>query len=364
MSRVLVVGGGLIGLLSALELHDRGFEVTLLERGETGRESSWAGGGILSPIYPWRYPAEVNRLALWSHDHYPALVKRIIETTGENPELYHSGLLVLDPEQLASALTWAKQYQQPYEMLAGKDLVAIDPHLHWPVDQAILFPHIGQVRNPFLTKALRALLDHLGVAIRTHTEVTGFDIAQGKVAALLAGEQRFSADAYVVATGAWSGELMRSVGLDLPITPVKGQMLLYRIDPGHLQHIVLYQGKYIIPRQDGHVLVGSTMEHVGFDKQLTASAAQELSDYAHTLLPALNPQTLVKQWAGLRPGSPDGIPMIGQVPGLENLYLNAGHFRNGVCMGPATTRLLADVVCKKAGEFADNDYGFGRVRLS
>jgi len=356
MSQIIVVGGGLIGLLSAMELRDRGHEVTLLERGETGRESSWAGGGILSPIYPWRYPPEVNRLALWSSSYYPVLVKRVMEATGENPELYHSGLLVLDPEQLEPGEAWAREYDQPCQRLSAAQLRELEPNLNWPVEQALLFPHIGQVRNPFLTKAMRAFLDTLGVQVVTDTEVTDFDVQNGQVQALLAGTRRFTADAYVMATGAWSGQLMQKLGLALPIEPVKGQMLLYRIEPGQLGRIVLYQGKYIIPRQDGHVLVGSTMEHSGFDKQLTEVAAKELSEYATGLLPALNPHSLVKQWAGLRPGSPSGIPMIGAVPGLENIYLNAGHFRNGVCMGPATAMQLADIISKKPTQFAEIDY--------
>jgi glycine oxidase len=356
MSQLLVVGGGLIGLLSAMELTDRGHKVTVLERGETGRESSWAGGGILSPIYPWRYSAEVNELALWSSEYYPQLVKRVIAATGQDPELYHSGLLILDPEQLAPASAWAEQHQQSSQMLSADDVAAMEPNLRSSVAQAIHFPNIGQVRNPFLVKALRAYVASIGVEIVTDAEVLDFEQQDGRINALKTAKGDFRADAYVIASGAWSGLLLDKLGLQAPIRPVKGQMLLYRIAPQHFGNIVLYQGKYIIPRQDGHVLVGSTMEDVGFDKQLTDDAAAELGGFAQGLIPALNEQALVKQWAGLRPASPDGIPMIGAVPELDNLYINAGHYRNGVCMGPATAHMLADIVSGNRPIFAPDAY--------
>lgn len=148
----------------------------------------------------------------------------------------------------------------------------------------------------------------------------------------------------MLAAGAWSGELLASLGLTLPVEPVKGQMILYKCASDFLSCMVLAKGRYAIPRRDGHILIGSTLEHEGFDKTPTESALDSLKASAVELIPALADAEVVGHWAGLRPGSPEGIPYIGKVPGFEGLWLNCGHYRNGLVLAPASCQLFADLL--------------------
>ncbi len=157
-------------------------------------------------------------------------------------------------------------------------------------------------------------------------------------------ESSVQLDKVLITAGAWSGELLATLGLSLPVEPVKGQMILYKCEPDFLPSMVLAKGRYAIPRRDGHILVGSTLEHEGFDKTPTDVARESLQASAEELIPALARQPIVGHWAGLRPGSPDGIPFIGPVPGFEGLWLNCGHYRNGLVLAPASCRLLADLM--------------------
>ncbi len=161
------------------------------------------------------------------------------------------------------------------------------------------------------------------------------------------GRERFPADHVVVAGGAWTARILGALGEPVPVEPVRGQMLLFRARPGLLKHILLYEGRYAIPRRDGRILMGSTMERVGFDKSTTRQALDELRKAAYSLLPALRESELERHWAGLRPGSPEGVPVIGVHPQVAGLYINSGHFRNGVVTGPASARLLTQIILGK-----------------
>ena len=151
----------------------------------------------------------------------------------------------------------------------------------------------------------------------------------------------------VVTAGAWSGGLLESIGVALPVEPVRGQMILFNAKPGIVNRVVLRDGKYVIPRRDGRVLAGSTLEYVGFNKQTTEQAKQQLADTAIDMFPALADAQIEHHWAGLRPGAPEGIPFIGEIPEIENLYINAGHFRNGLVLAPASVRLLTTLLLKQ-----------------
>jgi glycine oxidase len=162
----------------------------------------------------------------------------------------------------------------------------------------------------------------------------------GRVQKLVTACGEFSSQNYIVAAGAWSRKVLGSHALQLDIKPMRGQILLYKFDAPPLEHVVLQKDLYLIPRRDGHLLVGSTLEDVGFDKRTTDTAREELQRRARALLPQLRNMEPVRQWAGLRPASPHNIPTIGRHPELQNLYLNSGHFRYGVTMAPASVEIL------------------------
>lgn len=343
--QVVIVGGGVIGLLTAFNLASAGQQVVLLERSNVGQESSWAGGGIVSPLYPWRYSPAVTALAHWSQDFYPQLAERLFATTGVDPEVHTTGLYWLDLDDEAEALAWAWREQRP---LSAVDIsVAHDavPVLGGGFSRAIYMADVANVRNPRLVKSLKAALSALpAVTIHEHCEVSGFIREGERVLGVQTSLGEIRGDQVVLAAGAWSGDLLKSLGLALPVEPVKGQMILYKCASDFLSCMVLAKGRYAIPRRDGHILIGSTLEHEGFDKTPTSSALESLKASAIELIPALAQAEVVGHWAGLRPGSPEGIPYIGPVPGLEGLWLNCGHYRNGLVLAPASCQLFTDLM--------------------
>lgn len=344
MADCIIIGGGLIGMLTARELAAAGAEVTVIDRGQMGCEASWAGGGILSPLYPWRYSAPVSELAAWSQLRYPELTAELAEESGVDPEWTRSGLLMLGFEDEDQARDWAQHWQASLEVLDADGVSACEAALAGSHLGGLWMPDIAQVRNPRLMRALRGSLERRGVRLQEGLEVTGLVVNQDRVHGVDTEGGRLDADHVVVASGAWSAALLAEAGIDLDVQPVRGQMIVFAGPSGLLHRIVLDHGRYLIPRRDGRVLAGSTLEYVGFDKATTAEAFDDLKAAAGRLVPALADLPVERHWAGLRPGSPTGVPFIGPVGGVEGLYVNTGHFRNGVVLGPASARLAADLV--------------------
>ncbi|CAH9017743.1 glycine oxidase ThiO [Candidatus Nitrosacidococcus sp. I8] len=354
---ITIIGGGIIGMLTARELHLNGFKVTLLERGQLGYEASWAGGGILSPVYPWHEPDSVNQLVAWSQQHYQTLCQTIREESGVDPEWTQCGLLTLDIAEQAQIQSWANHW--------NISTTLIQPHHEqWPHglsgESGFYLPKTAQVRNPKLMQGLRFYLRKLGVTIKENCEITKLLIRNGSIAAIITKNQKFPVRQVVVAAGAWSGQFLESIDIQIPITPVRGQIIAFKGDPQLLSKIVVAQGHYLIPRMDGHILAGSTIEHQGFNKSTTQRAQEELQEFSYSFMPCLQSLPIVYHWAGLRPGSPRGIPYIGAVPDIEGFYLNAGHFRNGIVTAPASARLLTDIILQRDSILDPTPYALDR----
>jgi len=350
MTHSIVIGGGIIGMLTAWNLHNSGHRVTVIERGQTGRESSWAGGGIVSPLYPWRYHDAISSLANYGQQHYPEICRILADQTGIDPEYTENGLIIIAPEEELLAVKWSERYFPSLDLVQAKQVSQLEPGMRTSDTSAIWMPAIAQVRNPRIAKSLAKMLKNLNIDVITDTEITSFTENNGQLTGIKSVDRNFVADNYVVCSGAWTGDLLHQTGLDLAIKPVKGQMILFKGAPNDIKRIVLEEDRYIIPRRDGRILFGSTVEHSGFDKAISQSAKQELHDIAVERFPVLKDKQIEHHWAGLRPGSPDGIPVIGQHPELENLYINAGHFRNGVILGPGSCKLITSLINGQSDE--------------
>jgi glycine oxidase len=284
----------------------------------------------------------------WSQSAFPDIVDELKHSTQLDAELVRSGMLIVNPPDIERAQAWAKETGNELQLLDGEQALQLEPTLantpQQPIEQALWMPQVGQVRNPRLVKALRDHLIKNGVLIQENTEVTALHHEQGRIYAVQTEQTEFKPGSVAIACGAWSSKLWPVFGPALEVKPIRGQMLLLKTRPGLVNRIVLAEEHYIIPRQDGRVLIGSTMEDVGFDKTTTDDARNTLLDFAHRLMPVLRDFPVEHQWAGLRPGTPDNIPKIMEHPEIKGLFINAGHFRNGVVTAPAAAQLLVNLM--------------------
>ena len=340
----IVIGGGLIGMLSARELSKAGLNVLLFEKGCLGQESSWAGGGILSPLHPWRYSDEVNRLANIGHHAYPQIAEELHKESGVDPEYIRCGMMVLNSDETSDALTWAKKWSMDLSVKDSVDAIRKNiPGIANKFNQGLWLPEIAQMRNPRLVKAAKGSLDALNISYKENTQVEQLNIVNGEVKGVVANGQSYAAKTVLVAGGAWSADILKQQNAPA-IQPVKGQMVLFKGEPNFLKGIVLADNRYLIPREDGRILCGSTIEYTDFDKSISEPVKQQLIDSARDIFPALKDLQVEHHWAGLRPGCPNGDPFMGMHNHIKGLYINAGHYRNGVILGIGSSRQVAQEI--------------------
>lgn len=344
---ILIIGGGISGLLTARELRMAGLTVTVIDKSHTGQEASWAGGGILLPIYPWRQAAAISDLVIDSLQRYPSLSRELREASGIDPEWLPCGMLICKNPDYAEAVAWCRNRNIAYQDASETML----RNFRTTPDRPLWLPEVAQARNPRLLKSLKAYVTELGVRLIEHSEISAIEFQRRQLTRVTIGQQSFRPKQTIICAGAWTGKLLEKwlpqASVTLNIQPVRGQMLLFDALPDTLMHMVLDGDQYLIPRRDGKILAGSTVEQAGFEKTTTAQAKEALYRFATDLLPELKNFRVCEHWAGLRPGTPDGIPYIGFHPDIDNLSINAGHFRNGLVMGPASARLLADLILQR-----------------
>ncbi len=322
MSDCLIIGGGVIGMMSARALAISGATVALIEQRACGKESSWAGGGIISPLYPWMYSDMVNDLSMASQAVYEELCATLFADTGIDTEYIRSGLLMMDEYDRYEAIDWMAVHK-----------VNAEKH-----PQGALFTSVAQVRNPRLLKALKSDILKRGVEIVEFSKVEELIVEKDKVLGVKTEHKNYYGDNSIICGGAWSSALL---DIKNEVYPVKGQMIVIKSKPGVLEHIVLDKGRYLIPRKDGRILIGSTTENVGFDRSLNKQVGVELLEFASSRFTALRGASIEHHWSGFRPASKSGV-MIKKYEKLEGLYLNTGHLRNGLNMAPESAeRLLA-----------------------
>ncbi len=341
---VIVVGAGVVGLLTAHELARAGFAVTLVERGLTGREASRAAAGILSTLFPWRSPKPLALLSRWSQSSYAMLADDVRRASGIDPEWTPSGLLCFDLGEREAAEAWAASTGRAIDILDAQEVRRQEPALGDHARPAIFLPGIAHIHISRFLRALREALLNEGIPIKEETPVTGLLESNGQVQGVRTESGELKAEHVVITAGAWSGGLAETLGIKLPVEPVRGQIIQFKGPPGLLGRVLCQGEHYLLARRGGEILVGSTREQVGFDKDITLRAREELTRVACELLPVLKGAPPTRQWSGLRPGSPEGIPFIGAHKRLKGLWFNTGHFAYGVTLAPGSARLLADLM--------------------
>lgn len=340
---VLILGGGVIGLTTAYFLAGEGVSVSVVDRGEFGRESSWAGAGIIPPgnVACARTPAD--RLRAVSSSHFPELSRLLRDETGiDNGYLVCGGIELVGDEGLPTD-PWRDE-EIPFQQMDNAELRRLEPGLSAEPVRGYYLPGMAQVRNPRHVRALVAACEDRAVGLLPRCPVYALERKDERVTAVDTAQGRLTAGQFLIATGAWTDEMVGPLGWRPRIAPIRGQIALLNTGTAGPRPILLHGSRYLVPRADGRLLVGSTEEDAGFDSRPTAGGVAGLLTFAEHLVPALCDTTLEHCWAGLRPGSPDGLPFLGSVPGFSNLLVAAGHFRSGIQLSPGTGLVMTDLL--------------------
>jgi len=346
---VVIVGAGLIGLGIAYELARRGASVRVIDAHEPGRAASWAGAGMLAPYTEAHPSADFEAFCVSSLALYPEFVADLRARSGVDARLALDGILEAAYDSPAQDRLRAQVESRlargiPARWLDRDELQRFEPALGRTARGAAFSPSEGHVDNRRLGRALRGACDALGVRIDENTGPVALEADARRVLGMRHPRGFVPAGAVVNAAGAWAGSIE---GLPphavLPVAPVKGQMLALAMSSNFIRRVLWLPGAYLVPRDDGRLLVGATVEDAGFDVRVTAAAMRTLLDAALAALPSLAELTIVEMWAGLRPATPDGLPYIGPTS-LGGYFVAAGHYRNGILLTPATARLIADIL--------------------
>jgi glycine oxidase len=339
-----VVGGGIVGLSAARSLASAGARVLVVERRRVGCEASAAAAGMLSPQVEVEGDSPLLRLGLRARDLHLRLARELEEETGIGVDLSALGHLAValteeDEAHLLRQRDWQASQGLAVETLGPQELRDAEPNLTPAVRRGLLFPADRRVDNVRLTRALAASAVSRGAALLCGRPVTSLVVEGGRVAGVRTGAEDLKAPAVVNAMGAWAA-LLGGDPQPPPVEPVRGHIVAFDMVPPLLRHVVGTRRGYLVPRGDGRLLAGSTVEKAGFDKSVTASALRAVLDIALEIAPALGDVPIASTWAGLRPGTPDGWPIVGPgaVPGL---FHATGLYRSGILLGPLVGQIVA-----------------------
>ncbi len=373
MHDCLIIGGGVVGLSLAWDLAKHGRSVLVVDRAEPGREASWAGAGILPAAkrHAWQHPYEQLRgLAAELH---PLWAEELKALTGIDTGYRECGALHLARAagEAAALVAWAGMLAEEgieVQRIADDGLSAIEPGLQnkgsrqmtpqevvsTPYSElrggrteyyaAVFVPAESQLRNPRHVQALRAACEKLGVEITPHVAVSEIIVDDGEVIGLRTVSGVLRARQYCFTAGSWTGQLLQRAGISVGIMPIRGQIVLFRCEKPPIRRIINEGSRYLVPREDGRVLAGSTEEEVGFDKRTTDEAIDDLVSFARGIVPALRDAPIEMTWAGLRPGSFDGLPYLGRLSGFKNGFIASGHFRSGLFLSTATAVVMSQLM--------------------
>ena len=347
MPDVVIIGGGVVGLSIAWELAGRGMTVRVLEKGTFGQEASWAGAGMLPPGNLANARTSEARLRGATHQLWPEWSQSLTSLTGMDNGFFQCGGLEVC---LSGSATAKSEYETSLATLRDEG-VAVEagdltdvrgrvPELGPDVTAGYFLPEFCQVRNPRHLRVLQMGCAMRGVELIAGAPVHRFEMNGGRIDAVYAGNETHRGSEFIIAGGAWSSPLLEQVGVRATIEPLKGQMVLLQTNPLPFRSVIQVGREYLVPRQDGRILVGSTEEWTGFDKRNTAQGVGDLIQFAQRVVPKLKDARFETCWAGLRPYSGIGKPYIGRVARYTNVVVAAGHFRYGLHLSPVTAVLV------------------------
>ncbi len=361
----LVIGGGVIGLTTAWRLAQRGFSVRVCDQSAPGREASWAGAGILPPGYPSAVSGSalaagssptdtfspamadpLTRLTAITCSLWPEMSAELLATTGIDNEFHRCGGLELSVgtrDELIAARSHWDAIDARTEWLEPSEVRELEPTFSGR-EAAFLLPDLCQVRNPRHLAALLRACELAGVEVTPDCPVTGWTAHHGRLTAAVTPLGEIAAGQFCVTAGAWSSQLLASTGVTLEVIPVRGQIVLLEPSSVRLTRVIERDKRYLVPRLDGRILIGSTEELTGFAKGNTDHGVSGLMEFAADICPALKEARIEQCWSGLRPCATRGRPFIGLVPGWENLLVATGHFRSGLHLSPATAEILVSLI--------------------
>ena len=346
---VVIVGGGVIGLTIARALALRGVrDVCLVERGNLGTEASWAAAGMLLPQVEADSQDVFFELACKSRDLYPAFAAALREETGIDVELDTTGTLYLaltehDHEEIEKRYEWQTRAGLAVERLSAAEARELEPCISESTLGALRFPKDIQVENRRLLSALANSVKKLGVTIATQTSVAAVLLEGNRVHGVQTARGTISSATVVIAAGSWSSFIEPRPPIPT-IEPVRGQMVCLEAKPQLTRHVIYSPRGYLVPRQDGRLLAGSTSEHAGFAKCVTAGGIASVLRNALEISPAIADLPLADTWAGLRPHAPDGLPVLGPCGEIDGLFCATGHYRNGILLAPLTGELISEAI--------------------
>ncbi|MGC8667887.1 MAG: glycine oxidase ThiO [Chthonomonadales bacterium] len=352
---VVVVGGGIVGLSCAWVMARAGLHVTVVERGSMGCGATNASAGMLAPLSEAHEQGPFVDLGLASLARYPEFVRRLNEETGEHIASTCEGLMrvAMSPEEAAGlddAARWQKAIGLPVERLTGDAARHLEPELSPEIVAATRTPQEQRYDPPDLTRGLVAACINRGVRLMEGTHALGLLTSGARVLAVQTPTEDLHAHSIVLATGAWTQTWASCLQVPLPVFPVKGQILA--VHPGRAQgsssptlgHTIYSHHGYLVPRADGCILVGATSEPHVQHTHVTVAGVASLLEAGKRLMPGLGAATFEGAWAGLRPATPDGLPLIGPVARWQNVYVAAGHYRNGILLAPITADLVSGLI--------------------
>jgi glycine oxidase len=354
--KVVIVGGGVIGSAIAYYLTDAGAEVVIIERGELAGEASGAAAGLLIPPDRAAAPGPFRNICLTSLALYRSIIDRVQRESGVDVQCVASGILIVaqSPERvglLKAHARWQTKNGIPTGWLESEQLHELEPALSPRVLGAAYSHGDLNVDPAQVTRAFAYAAKAGGADLRTGTMLTGF-LGRGSFISGVSTNTGdiTDADGVVLAAGPWTQVLAQRLGARVPTPPKRGQMIAYRSMA--LKHAIWGEDGYLVPKVGGVLYAGATVEDVGFRKRTTPRALAGLRQMAAALVPALRKAEISNEWAGLRPGSPDDLPILGRLPGRENVYVATGHYRNGILLAPITGKLMSQLILEGRTEMS------------